>query len=252
VVAGAIEFSNFNNDGVSETGTSSRPNFTFALEPQRIPADLAELARLSGERTLYTLIDRAVIQSLSEDVGPRVRTMETTLGVDVVLISAGSTASSCLAALPKAAKAVYVPIIPSLSFKERTKLFGLLAERKIMALSMIGWRDVERRALAGLSPENPQALFLRMALNIHQVLSGVSTSLFPVLLNSNHRLRVNMRTAQRIGWSPDYDTLLSAELLGIEGLQKRDGDLTLEQAMAQAAEVNVDKRVAEARLLASY
>ncbi len=252
IVAGAIEFSNFTKDGVSDVGTSSRPNLTFVLEPRRIPADLGELARLSGENVLYTFVDRAVVQSLAEDVGPRVTALEQELGVDVVLIPVGSTAASCLAALPKAAKAVYVPIIPSLPHKERRKLFGLLAARHVMAFSMIGWTDVEHGALAGLSPSMSQALYRRMALNLHQVLSGIPTTLLPVYLNSSDRLRVNMVTAQKIGWSPDYDTLLSAELLGIDTIQVRDGDLNLEQAMGIAAERNVDKRVAEARLLASY
>ena len=251
IIAGAIEFSNFNNEGVSKTGTSTISNFTFVLESRRIPADLAELARLSGESTVYSLVDADVIRALA-DAGPRVGAMEKRLGLRIQLVPGGRTASSCLAALPKSARAVYVPVIPSLPERERGKLFELLGNRGIATLSMQGRADVERGALASLSPDSSQALFRRMALNVHQVLSGIPTALLPVVLKSNDRLVINMETARKIGWSPDYDTVLSAELIGLEAIQGAAQPLSLEDVMRMAAQKSADTREAQARLLASH
>ena len=251
IIAGAIEFSNFNNEGVSKTGTSTIPNFTFVLAPRRIPADLAELARLSGSSKIHTLIDHKVIAALT-DVASEVQELESRLGIDIELIPAGSTAADCAASVLESTEAVYLPILPALPQRERDKLLIALRERKIPTLSMQGHADVEKGALAGLSPDNRTALFRRMALNIHQVLSGIPTTLLPVVLSSNDRLVINMETARKIGWSPGYDTVLSAELLHMDLVVGAAGELTLEDAMAMAAKQSADKREAKARLLASY
>lgn len=251
VVAGAIEFSDVNNESTSESGTSAVPNFTFIKESRRIPADLAELARLSGETTLYSFIDQTV-QAMMTGVAERVAIIEKNVGVRVKLIPTGATAASGLAGLPKSARVVYVPILPSLRKGEREKLFQELAVRRVVNLSMVGHADVELGALAGLSPDNSQALHRRTALNVHQLLSGIPTSLLPVVLRSNDQLRINMKTAQQIGWAPDYDTLLSAELLHAEDLQPTEGELSLERAMAIAGRNNADARLARERWVAAY
>lgn len=252
VVAGAIEFSNFDNQGVDAKGSSSRSNFTFVLAPRRIPADIAQLARLSGAKKLHVIVDRTVIAALEEDIRPQVQALEKELEVDIEVHPAAGAPEAYVAALPASAKAVYVPILPSLSFAERGRLFELLTARRIFSLSMLGSVDVQKGALAGLSADNSRALFRRMALNAHQIFSGISPSVLPVLLRSNDRLQVNMRTARQIGWSPDYDTLLSAELIGLEDIQPSGDELTLEEAMKHASEANVDTRVARARLQATY
>ena len=252
IVAGAIEFSNFDNSTISETGSSKIPNFTFIVEARRIPADLIELARLSGQKKIHVLIEPLVVDALAEELTPRVDAMETLLGLDVVIIPAGPDAQSSLANIPKDAKAVYLPIIPSLPLDERPKVITGLNKRKIMTLSMFGESDLKSGALASLSSDASKALFRRSAINIHQILSGIPTSLLPVVLRSNDRLRINMRTAKLLGWSPDYDTLLAADLIHLEEIQKFGGELTLEQAMAQASKNNADARVARARLSAAY
>lgn len=252
IVAGAIEFSNFDNSTISKSGSSKIPNFTFIVEARRIPMDLSELARISGQKTIHVPIDPLVIEVLADELTPKVDAMEKLLGLDLVITPAGENAQSCLAKISASAKAVYLPILPALPIGERKKLITGLNKRKVMTLSMFGEFDVQSGALASLSSDASRSLFRRTAINIHQLLSGIPTSLLPVVLRGNDQLRINMNTARLLGWSPDYDTLLAAELIHLEDYQKFSGDLTLEQAMARAAKNNANTRVARARLSASY
>ena len=252
IIAGAIEFSNFNNEGVSPNGTSSLNNFSFVMGTRRIPADLATLASLTGVRKVYTFVDRSVIETLRDDISGKVEALADDLDIENVILPVGNTAQTCMNALPEEAKAVYVPILPFLPNEERIRLFQLLADRGVASLSMMGSSDVAKGALAGLSTDESKALFRRFAVNIHQILSGVPTSLLPVVLHGKDQLVINMRTARQIGWSPDYDTLLSAEMIGLDAIQSIQGEISLEKAMSMAEELNVDIRVASARLDASF
>jgi len=252
VVAGAVEFSTLNNESISKTGTSKILDFTFVLEARRVQADLAELSRLSGEKKVYVFIDRLAIGFLTEKFSERILEAEKRLGIDIVVIPAGTTAAATLANLPSTAKAVYIPIINGFASGERKKLITGLNSRRVVSLSMLGEVDVMNGALASLSADNRLALQRRTATNLHQIFSGISTDVLPVVLRSNDTLRINMRTAKIIGWSPDYETLLSAELVNMEAIQQFDAELSMEDAMRLSAKNNANIRASKARLSAAY
>ncbi|MBG7607129.1 MAG: TolC family protein [Verrucomicrobia bacterium] len=252
VVAGAVEFSKLNNESISENGTSTIPNFTFVLEARRVQSDLAELSRISGKKKLYAIIDSLAIERLAEEFSERIPAVEKQLGIDIVVIPATTTASGALANLPSSAKAVYISIINGYKLGERGKLLSGLNQRGVISMSMLGEVDVKAGALASLSPDSSLALHRRCATNLHQIFSGISTTLLPVVLRSNDTLRINMKTAEVIGWSPDYETLLSAELIDLETIQQFDASLSIDQAMKLSAENNASIRLAKARLSATY
>lgn len=249
IVAGAIEFSDFNSDLIGPSGGSLVPNYTFIVSPRRVLSDLEVLGRLSESKVIHVFLDEAVRVDLPEDLNERIRAMEQNLGIDLRLHRAGNSVATALANLPKGAQTVYFPILPSFSQKQRVDLLERLTKRGVMTFSMVGRRDVEAGAFAALAGDNRPALLRRTALNLHQILSGISTAMLPVVLNTQDRLVINMRTAKAIGWSPDYDTTIEADFLHRDAVVRSSGTLSLETALARAAK-NPQLLAAQAQLQA--
>jgi len=114
---------------------------------------------------------------------------------------------------------------------------------------------VESGVLAGRLPEMEQRMCRRTALNIHQVIMGESPNNLNVTMSLPAGLLINIETAHKIGFSPDFAFLISeAELIGNRP-EPSGPFLTLEQAMEMASETNIDieiqKDLVESSLQAS-
>ena len=247
IVGGAVEFVDVNGEQISADGGSRIPNYTFIQSPRRIEADLEKLAELSGAEAIYAIVDRFAFQALEGVYRPKIDALAEKLGVRLQAIPRGETAAESVAALPDDATAVYVPILSGVSEAFRRDLYAALSARGIMTLSILGIRDVEIGAFAGLASDDRKALYRRIALNLHQILSGVPTSLLPVLLRADDQLVINMKTAAALGWSPDYETSLAARLLHQDALFSDAEELTLEGAMELGEQLQPQVAAAQAR-----
>lgn len=251
VVGGAIEFADLDDSLLGGEGNSALSNYTFVRSPRRIPADLERFAQLAGTRTIHALVGRSILNSLGPALEERVRLLEERLDLELELVPGGDTAEECLSEVPEEARAVYVSLLVAHQVDQRRLLFQGLAKRKIASFSIRGSVDVELGALAGLAPDNRAAVRRRMALNLHQILSGIPTELLPVTLKAEDRLTINMRTALAIGWSPDYDTSLAATFVEEDSLRASQEPITLEQALALASTRSAQIRAAQAATLVS-
>ena len=240
IVGGGIEFSDLDHGLISKSGTSKLKNFTFTAIPHRIQADIELVKKLSNSKVVHVLIDKIIYDHLKDTFDDDVASVEKRAGVDIKFIPVGGTIEECMAVIPKEVKAVYLPMLPHLIDNERADLLKALAARKVMTISMFGHFDVKKGAFAGLARENDGVFEKRSALNIHQILSGVDTSILPVTLSTDDSLLINLAVAKQIGWSPDYDISLSATFINEEALVKYAGNLTLESAMGTASKLSPD------------
>ena len=240
ILGGAVQFSDILDSAISEEGTSKIPNYSFITNPRRLTADFRMLRQLTGETNVHAVITRRILDHLPESESTR-ESIESAAGVRIQLVPVSGSASSMLAAIPANAKVVYVSILPELPPAERKKLFAGLAERGVRSMSMVGVSDVKLGAMAGLAPDNEAIVGRRAALNAHQMLLGIETSKLPVYLPVEDRLVINMASAERAGWSPDYETALTADFVE-ERTARAQGEeiLHLEMAMRIAAQASAD------------
>ena len=241
VLGGAVEFSELMENVITSEGTSKIANYSFITNPQRVAADIDALKTLTKQRTIYAVIDRRLLYASGQidEIKAEARVIESKYGVNIVMLPVGDTVDSILAAIPPSAKAIYISILPAVPPKEREKLFAALSKRGQVTLSMVGLPDVRLGAMAGLAPDNSAAIARRAALNAHQILLGIDTSVLPVYLPVEDRLIINRTSAEAAGWSADYETALIASFLN-EGNRESGETITLEKAMKLAAEGNVD------------
>ncbi|MEM7697775.1 MAG: TolC family protein [Verrucomicrobiota bacterium] len=240
ILGGAVEFSEQLESLISAEGTSEVPNYTFIANPQRLSADFDAFKSLVGVRTIYAVVDRRLFQDLSPaEVRETQTAIERKYQIDIRLIPVGNSVGGILGSIPPAAKAVYVSILPQLAPPARKRLFEAMADRGLLTFSMRGVADVALGALAGQAPDSSDAIAKRAALNSHQILLGIDPASLPVYLPVEDRLTLNLATAKRAGWSPDYETILTANFLN--GREVNIGEsLTLEKAMRLARDGNAD------------
>ncbi|MFT6862720.1 MAG: outer membrane protein, partial [Akkermansiaceae bacterium] len=201
-------------------------------------------------KIIHVLLEQQVIDTLSQELTKNVDAFEAANDLDVRIVPI-SPKDISLSNLPSDAKAVYIPVLPTLTDKQRFALFTTLTQRNKIHLSMLGPDDVDAGAFASVAPRLTETLHRRLGLNLHQALLGVNTTHLPVILRLADQLKINLATAREIGWSPDYDTTLSATFFKQDEIQKSSGSLTLESAMAMAAKRNPDIKAAKASWLSS-
>jgi len=252
IIAGAIEFSDLENKLITPQGYSKVNNYSFVLVPSRIPNDLAALSKLANTKTIDVFIDASVLPILTIDLRSKVAEMEKRSGIELRIHPIDTESAKSLSILPSDTKAVYVPLLTSFTQAQRVQLFKKLTQKKILHLTMLGSTDVEQGAFACLSPDISKTLYKRLALNMHQSLLGVDTKLLPVTLQLADLLKINLATAKKMNWSPDYDTALAANFINEDAYRQAKGDLSLEHVMAWAAKINPDVAIARATWLRSY
>ncbi|MEM1295701.1 MAG: TolC family protein, partial [Verrucomicrobiota bacterium] len=240
IMAGAVRFSDLAGLRISAEGTSAIPNLTFITNPQRVSEDLRMLRDLTRTKKIHGLIDAYALSSISA-LEKAKSEAEKALGVSLDVVGTKMTAKETLAAIPNDVTDAYVTILPSLDIFEREDLLLGLAERKIRTISMLGASDVEIGALAALAPDNSEAVARRTAVNAHQLLQGVSTELLPVYLPVEDNLVINLETADTVDWSPDYETVLTAQFVNEDRGEKGDG-IDVAKAMSKAASRNAEVR----------
>lgn len=246
VVAGAVEFSNLAHRITTDSGTSKLPNYTFIMAPSRIQSDLEAFKKLAGTTHIFAVVDQQVVKVLGTDVENDLAKIHQQLGITLTIVPAARTARETLRNIPRGATAVYTTLLPSMPTPERVRLIKGLTQRGVMTFSMVGVSDVKAGAFAGMSAGSGQAFFRRSAINIHQLLSGIGTDLLPVVLNGYDQLTINLATGKQLGWSPDYDTVLSANFLNKNMYRKSAGSLNLQTAMKKASQLNPDVLAARA------
>lgn len=241
ILGGALQFSD-EGEKISELGRSTAPNFSFITGPQRVGADIALAHRLTGSKTIYALVDRLLKGELPGADNATTK-FDKELGLTVNIIWVGTSAKEALAKVPNSAKAAYVTILARMTLAERKKLYAGLAKRGIASVSMYGYDEVkDAGAMAGLNPDNLDAIARRSALNLHSLLTGSKTEDLPVLLPIQDQLVINASTAAATGWSPDYDISLEADFLNEPRSDYQS--ITLQQAMEKAAAQNIEVLIA--------
>ncbi|NJB67249.1 outer membrane protein TolC/ABC-type uncharacterized transport system substrate-binding protein [Desulfobaculum xiamenense] len=226
---------------------STRRNLTYIVIPGRVNRDLTSFKDIAPFDTLTVLVDAAYATGLTafDDVVVR---YERLLGIRVRVIPVTDDVDAALAALGDGVQAVYLTPLMRLADEARDRLVRGLADRRIPSFSFIGQPDVERGILAGRSSFSGTHLARRIALNLRDILAGASPNDLPVILPEEERLYINMVTAREIGFSPKYETLLTADLIGVEQAAPGGRQLGLEDAMRIAASENLDLAVKDAEV----
>lgn len=226
-----------------ENGRSLKPNLSFTVIRHRTLGDLETLKEMALESTIHVALDKAYIDNL-HIIEEEIATLERLLEIDLQFIPVAGRAEDVLAGLSDGVKAVLLARTPRLDATERERLIAGLNQRGIPTFSHTGYDDVRAGALAARTPNFDAFLARRVAINLHEIVRGVSANDLPVMLPVEARLLINGRTARQVGYSPGRGTLVSADFLHGGALRDAEQPLNLTRAFEIAGESNQNLKVA--------
>lgn len=243
VVASLIERSEILSLPVSSAGKSRKDNFTFVVLNLPVSRDFKEFHQMISFSKVSVLVDEVILKNL-HGIRQAIPKFEEELGFQVQLIPGSTTAASFLNRLGPATEAVMVGGLPRLPASERAQLIAGINQRRIPSFSLVGYPDVEQGMMAGLVPETFERTARRAALDLQQILLGFPATDLSVLMPIQTRLLINGKTARMVGYSPDYITLRTANVILGQPLAQGQS-INLEQAISLAGQRNLDVRISE-------
>jgi outer membrane protein TolC len=201
----------------SEGDRSLKDNLSFTVIPQRVQTDLQTFQEMLHFQSLHVVIssdDMELVPGLAAGLDE----LEKTLGVDIRFLLVGDDANDVISSLDESVEAAYLTRMPRLTRTGRQDIIEAFTRRGVPTFSLVGHTDVDLGALAALLPDPDGQLTRRIALNLSRLIRGRSVSDLPVLLSVDSRLYINGETAAAVGYSPNLETLLYAQVLNVEAL----------------------------------
>jgi outer membrane protein TolC len=230
----------------TDEDNSLHDNLVFIVQPQLAKRGVEAFRRLVPFETLHILVgaeNLAYFPSLESQL----RTVGAELGVAVKIVPVSDDVESMLTSLgADEVEAAYLSVLPQLDTAARRRLILGLTDRGIPTFSLIGHPDVERGALAGITPDMLVQVVRRTALNLSRLVRGEPASDLPVLLTADSRLLVNGRTAAALEISPSQEVRMFAAFLHGEAMEDNAEPLVLAEALRLAGQQNAALSVQDA------
>ena len=232
-----------------EDGTSGVANLTYIDSMFQVDRDLQILQKIVSFKSLVILLDRRDVTAIPEiSKFARQLANEHTMTVNVVAVN--TSAQEALAAIPSGAEAVMVGPLYHLSDDEGNLLIKGLIERKMPSYSIWSRRQVDKGLLAGDVPADmAEKLARRAAVSVQDILLGEEAGSLEVTFARGRELTINMATARAIDVYPSLAIMTGINLLNEQRVDI-DRRLTLQQAVNEALQANLDLMSAERRVLA--
>ncbi|NOQ45833.1 MAG: hypothetical protein GQ559_04050, partial [Desulfobulbaceae bacterium] len=173
---------------------------------------------------------------------------EHTITVNVVAVN--TSVQEALAAIPAGTEAVMIGPLYHLSEQECSLLISGLIEQKMPSYSIWNRHQVDKGVLVGdVTADMEEKLARRAAVSVQDILLGEEAATLDVAFSRGHELTINMATARALDVYPSLAIMTGANLLNEQRVDI-DRRLTLQQAVSEALQANLDLMSAERRVLA--
>lgn len=227
----------------TEEGTSGINNFTYIMSPFDVSSDLEMFRKITDFKHLGLVIDQGFLNetNLVEQFFGGVLPADE---FEMVPLTGDPAADA--ASIPDNIDAIYVLPMGNYSKEDIEKFFFDVGERGIPSFAMMGKNYTNAGALASQAPDNFFSTYARrIALDALKIYEGKNPSELPVYINGLQKdFVINMKTANHIGLTPNFDVLNQATLLGL-GETASNNELTLETVIYEALSKNLSYQVAE-------
>ena len=232
-----------------EDGTSGIANLTYVDSTFYVDQDLQNLQKIVPFKSLGILLDQRDITAIPEiSKFARQLANEHTMTINVVEVN--TSAGEALAAIPAGTEAVLVGPLYHMSDDERNLLIKGLIDRQLPSFSIWNRKQVDNGLLAGdASADMEEKLARRTAVSVQDILLGEEAGSLEVTFSRGHELTINMATARALDVYPSLAIMTGANLLNEQRVDI-DRHLTLQQAVNEALQANLDLSSAELRVRA--
>jgi len=233
----------------SEDGTSGVPNLAYIDSMFYIDHDVQTLQKIVPFESLAILLDERELTAIPE-LPKAIRQLGYEYSMTVHYVTVDSSASETLAAIPAGTEAVMVGSLYHMSDTERKLLIKGLIDRHLPGYSLENLQLVTDGLLAGDAPADMnEKLARRTAISVQDILLGEKAESLQVAFARGYDLTINMATARALDIYPSLELMIGTNLLNEQRLDI-SRRLTLQQAVDEALQANLDLSSAERRVRA--
>lgn len=219
-------------------------NLTYILESHKFRDELDTFYSVFPFKKLTVILDKN-LAPLIPNLEALLTTLITLKDSKCKIIYYDGDISPLINQFPDDTDAILFGGLFSMTTEQKQILIDHIQLLKLPSYSYQGVADVKLGVLAGsILESNWQKTGRRTALNIERILNGEEAAEFLTLMDFSRRLTLNMRTAQKIDFSPNWQTLAQSEQIANEQI-KSTRILTLESAIQEALQVNLGLDIAQ-------
>lgn len=247
VVSAAVQMTDMFVIPLSEGKRNLKKNLSVILVPQKFSNEVDIFQKIFPFEKIHVLVEEAYIEQL-DFYRKAMSRSEEGAAEKVALLPLTDDPDETLSKVGADVRAVALTRLPRLSSDGRTRLISGFNERGIPTFSLFGHSDVERGALAGVTPDIAKHVARRAAMNINQIIRGTPVGDLPIFLVVHPKLLINGRTAAEIGYVPNYEARTYATFLYEEELYRGAQPLSFVQALQLAEEGNVSLTIKDSQV----
>jgi outer membrane protein TolC len=230
----------------SKDDYSLKKNLSVIIQPQDIERDIEVFNGLKKFKRLHVGIGEEILNNLKE-ISAILRNYSEIYKTEIIPVPISKDVQQTLNNIDAATEAFYLSAIPRLSNSDRIALIEGLNNRAIPTFSALGPSDLELGVLATNNPDVQLELVRRVALNLFHLIEGARTKDLPVFLIADSKLQINAKTAVAIGYSPNFETRVSATFIYPEAFQQKAPKLSFRDIVKMAEEGNKNLFISQAQ-----
>ena len=223
---------------LTKARTSGIKNLSYILEPHEFKEELANFHEIFPYQKLAVVVDKK-LSKLIPNLEPRLNKLISLRGSQGRVYYYDGDVTALINSFSKTSDAVLLGNLISMPSDQKQLLIDHINRLKLPSYSYKGIVDVDAGILAGsMSEANWQKVCRRIALNIERVLNGENPAEFSTLIKLSRTLTINMHTANKIDFSPNWQTLAKADQIAADKI-RGERTLTLESVIQEALQVNL-------------
>ncbi len=189
-------------------GTTGRRNFTYVLTARELRNELAEAQELRRFEHVAILVDRGAAGPIIR-APERIEELEQHIGARVSVVEVSEAQTE----LPDGVDAAYLALGQPRPKEEIHALAATLANARIPSYTARP-SDVRAGVMASFARDDSRAQVVRkISVMIDDYLSGEKIADMSVSVRRERQLLLNAETMRKVGFSPPFETLYSAEVI---------------------------------------
>ena len=223
-------------------GKSGIQNFSYIWSAQDFEKELTQFKQLFPFENLSILADSASVITFNQQKARQaIDSISESFATTINIVPVTNNIGGSLSAIPDGTDAVYLTELYGKTASHIKQIANELNTRNLPSFSSSKWH-VDNGILACVSDENDfEQTIRKLAIMVDEATIGVPLADMSVVINYKEEFFLNIPTARKIDFSPPFEILFTATLIGdIEG---KPATYSLEDIMQRALENNFDIKI---------
>ncbi|MEM1405749.1 MAG: TolC family protein [Bacteroidota bacterium] len=231
---------------ITSAGTSGVRNFSYVLTSRDIEDELTNFYELVKFKKLAIIVhDKNPLIINVEKANVKLREMSEKFNSEINLVLAGDNIEQSLQTIPDGTDAALVASIYEFDDAQVEEIAQVLVNKKIPSYTLR--KDyVSMGIMSSVTADDGYGSLIRkLAIMIDEIGLGVPVENLSVTLDYKKQLFLNLETTYKIGYSPSFQSLFTANLINSDFGDEEITTYGLSELMKKALEVNLGIQISQ-------